>query len=141
MLELREFVPEDAEAICPDAVDETLRGDPDYWRNWAKINAERGPGYTAFYEGRPIGAAGIRLLDDNAACPWLVMTVEAASHKKMVMRTIRTMLKILIDEFGIKKLVTDSRKGFEASQRLLEHLGFRKMTIETDTQYFYSMEF
>jgi RimJ/RimL family protein N-acetyltransferase len=140
MLELQEFVAEDAARICPYAVDERIRNDEEYWRKWAKTNAESGPGYTAFYEGRPIGAAGIRLLDDGAGCPWLVMTREATRHKKDVIRSLRIMLRILVKDYKLKKLVTDSRKGFAASQRFLEHLGFKR-TSETDNHYFYSLEF
>ena len=144
LLPLREFKANDADLLCPTAVDSSLFDSEEQWRESAKVNAAAGPAYTALYKGRPIASAGIRLVEnkdgDIIGWPWVVFSPTVEKCKRSVFETTLVMLKVLIDEYGLKRLVTDSRKGFEKSQRLLEHLGFKRVEEETDTHYYYVME-
>lgn len=140
MFRIRPFEEKDAELLCPTAVDDNLHGNEQHWKKWAKLNKEAGPAYTALYEGRPIIAGGIRLLENNMGWVWTVFSPLAKQHKLTAFRSVKTMISILMDEFKFTSLVTESRKGFDASQRLLEHLGFKRMEEETAVFYFYKLE-
>jgi len=137
MLDIKPFKKEDAELICKDAVDDSLHNNEEYWQKWAAINEVAGPGFTGYYKGELVGAAGINITDDGVGRVWLVMKSTAAKYKFSIIKTLRLMLPILMKNFNVKSVIADSRKGFIQSQRLLEHLKFIKMDVEDDTNYFY----
>lgn len=139
MLEIEQFKPEHAELLCPTAIDDVLRSPDVDWRRQAEINAEGGPAYTGFYKDEIIGACGIRLLEDGGGWVWAIVSPSVKHCKKAAMRSILLMMRILIKKFELKYLITNSRKGFAASQRFLEHFGFERMKEETETYYSYKM--
>jgi len=140
-LDIRMFESSDADVLCPTAVDETLHNETDKWKQWAIVNAQAGPAYTAVNEaGELIGAAGIRLVRTGVGNVWAVFSPKVRDYKKDVLRWLKTMLPIIMEEFDLKKLRTDSRKGFAASQRFLKHIGFRCLRKETESSYFYILE-
>lgn len=141
MLDIRMFESSDADILCPDAIDKSLQKNEVLWKAWAKVNARSGPAYTAVTDtGELIAAAGIRLVREGVGNVWMVMSPKVSGYKKAVLRWLKTMIPIIMEEFGLKKLRTDSRKGFAASQRLLEHIGFKRLRKETKTNYFYILE-
>lgn len=140
MFKIRPFEEKDAAILCPTAIDNILHNNEPHWKKWAKKNKKAGPAYTALYNGKPILAGGIRLLENNIGWVWLVLSPSIRQCKLTALRSIKTMMSILIDEFEFVSLVTESRKGFDASQRLLEHLGFKRMKEETAIFYFYKLE-
>ena len=139
MLRLRKFEPSDIEELRPTAIDRSLLGQVKYCKKWAKANAESGPAYTAFKDGQMIGSAGIRLLNSNEGLLWAVFSTKMEKCVKTTMRSSRELLAVLIEEFDLKTLHAESRKGFAASQRMLEHLGFVKTNKETKTHYYYQL--
>jgi hypothetical protein len=133
MLKIRPYKASDGEMLCLSAVDETAVAD----HSWAAVNETLGPGYTGTHKGQIVCAAGIRLVRKGVGDAWLVMSHEAAKNKKATFRTVKTMLEILIEEFDLVRVRATSRIGFPASQRLLEHLGFKRMRTMTTGYYFY----
>jgi hypothetical protein len=142
LLPIRKYRPEDSEYLCPRAI-EMLLHNTDSWREWAKLNAVTGPAYTCEIDGKPVVSAGVRILKaDNGEMvgwPWFVMNEDARKYRFSLFRMTKHILLMLAREFNLSRLVTDSQKGFDASQRLLEHLGFRRLPNETKIQYFYEM--
>jgi len=139
MLRLRKFKPSDIEKLRPVAIDHSLLGQVKYCKKWAKANAKSGPAYTGFKDGQMVGAAGIRLLNSNEGLLWAVFSTRMKECVKTTMRSSRELLTILVEEFGLKVLHAESRKGFTASQRMLKHLGFVKTDKETKTHYYYQL--
>jgi len=144
MWRIRQFEAEDADLLCPVAVSSEFHNNPALWKKWAQACIKFGPAYTALHDGKVIAAAGIRILKDkdgdDVGWVWTVFHPGIKKCKKSAFRSMITLLWILVEKFELKRLVTDSRKGFEASQRLLEHLGFTRLKTETDTHYYYSLE-
>ena len=144
MWDMREFRVEDADLLCPVAVDSQFHGNPALWKKWAKVVAEAGPAYTALHEGKVICSAGIRIMQDkngdDVGWVWTIIHPNIKRCKKTAFRSMVTMLWILVEKFKLKRLMTDSHKSFAASQRLLEHLGFTRLKAETETHYYYSLE-
>lgn len=143
MIKIRKFKAEDAEVLCPSAVDASLHGPPggpvyEYWRVWARINAVAGPAYTGYDEsGQVLGAAGIRIVREGVGNVWAVFSPDIRNCKTGIYRALKRMMQILIKDFEFIKLRTDSRKGFEVSQRFLEHLGFKRLRREKEDRYYY----
>lgn len=138
MIELVEFKAEHAELLCPNAVDETLRHTPpEIWRQMAAYNEVSGMGFTGFYNGKPVGAAGVRHVREGVGNMWAVIAQDALCAKS-IFRAVRDMLAIIADVRGYRRLRSESRIGFAESQRLLEHLGFvRRRVIMNGTHYYY----
>ena len=142
LFELRQFKKEDALLIRDDAVDESVHGDSTV-KEWSDYNKKTGPAYTAVLYGRPIGCAGIRIMTtsdgENIGWVWAMFSKEAAQYPVSMFSTVKRMIGILIKDFELSRLVTDSRIGFDKSQRLIEHLGFKKTDRQTDTHYYYEL--
>jgi RimJ/RimL family protein N-acetyltransferase len=139
-LRIEQFTLEHGKLLYRTAIDDALRRPGVDWQKWVELNIKSGPGYTGFYKDKIIGACGIRLLNDGGGWAWAIISPAVRQHKKAAMRSILVMTKILVKKFELKYLITNSRKGFAASQRLLEHLGFKRTEKETDTQYYYRLE-
>jgi RimJ/RimL family protein N-acetyltransferase len=139
MIYIRPYDPKDAEAICPNAIDDSLCNDEDYWRAWARANAVCGPAYTGLIGDEIVGVAGIRNTGDDRAWVWAAFSPRIQKCKKDACRSMKIFLKTMMEEFQIKEVWAESRKGFRASQRLLEHLGFENAGHETDTHYHYML--
>jgi RimJ/RimL family protein N-acetyltransferase len=133
MIKIRKFSLEDAEILCPKAFEKGMSDGE--WREGAEINLKSGPAFTGILDDKVIGSAGIRL-DGNKGYVWAVFSEKVKDNKMKVFRSIKVMMDILVAQFNLKELWADSKKGFIESQRLLEHLGFRK-ELETETHYLY----
>lgn len=143
MLKIRQFEVKDALTLCPVAVDDSLHNKADCWKVGAEENLAAGPAYTALYKNEPVASGGMRLLKDdkgNVGWVWLLVSRKAKKCPVSVLMSMHRMLAILIKDFKPKKIISESRKGFELSQRLLEHLGFKRMEKETKTHYLYVKE-
>lgn len=138
MIKIRRFRAEDAEVLCPDAIDISLHATGTYWRVWAKVNEITGPAYTGYDEsGQLLGAAGIHMVRPGVGNVWAVFSPDIKNCKAGIYRALKRMMQILIKDFEFTKLRTDSRKGFAVSQRFLEHLGFKRLRRETEDKYYY----
>ena len=137
MLDLTLFKPEDLDFLIDDPVE---RGIEDA-KGWAEFNAIAGPAYTGSTDGKIIAAAGIRNRRNGAGELWMILRTDAVQYKKSLLRSIITMLDILIKDGDYKYLFAPSKIGFPASQRVLEHIGFiQKRIIMQGTHYYYKRE-
>jgi len=86
-----------------------------------------------------LGCAGIRMIRPGVGEVWAVFSNKINTHRKELFRAVRDMLNILIEDFSpeFTKLRASSRIGFEASQRLLEHLGFERARRRWNGHYIY----
>jgi hypothetical protein len=137
MLEIRRFEIDDFKELAKNATDKTvIEADEKTLLENAVINKNYGPAFTGLYDGKPICAGGILLRKGNSGRPWLLFTKEAAAHKKTVLRSLKKILDILVETNGLKKLFTELRIGLPESQRLLEHLGFKKQRRGFNNDYY-----
>ena len=141
LLPVRKYRPEDTELLCRQAVEQFPEA-ADFVEQ-GKFNASVGPAETIEINGKPVVSAGIRIIKTDAGemigWPWFVVSALAGKYKLSILQTIKSRLYESMKDFGLSRAITDSRKGFEQSQMLLRHLGFKKMEKETDTHYFYEL--
>lgn len=139
MIEFRLFEIDDIKELTMTAIDKSVRCTQECdLLKYARMNKQSGPAFTGIYNGRPICAAGINLRKNNSGHLWSIFTRSAQIHKKSVFKSLKLMFDLVIKNNALKKIVTESRKGFTESQTLIEHLGFEKQRRSfSDDYYFY----
>lgn len=139
LLHLKPFEIEDALDIAREAVEPNLDG---HIEQGAAFNKAHGPAMTAYLpNGQRLAAAGVLLHRNGSGTVWFIGKKAIRQHKLSVLTTLKKMIEIWSLEMGITRLRTHSEIGFPESQRLLEHLGFKRLrTIMKNTHYFYRME-
>lgn len=130
MIEVREFRVGDAEGLYENCIDDIVSKVPEILLRKEAEREEKSCAFTGLIDGEIIGAAGIFIRRENVGDVWLLVSKKVQRHKLSSFRCLKRMLGILIDKFELKKLRSESRKGFTESQRLLEHLGFIKQRRE-----------
>ena len=123
---IRQFEIEDADYLCPRAIDTSIRNRPDYWKKWAAVNLESGPCYVGLLDDVPVIAAGLRIYEDHTGWVWAVFTYGIKKDLRVVLRAMKRFLGIWFEEFNLKELKVISRIKFPQSQTLLKHVGFTK---------------
>jgi len=139
MIEFRLFEVDDIKELSKTAIDRVVvESDEDTLLKYAYINKITGPAFTGLIDDKPVCAAGLHLRKGNTGHLWSVFTKQAVRHKKEMLESLKTMLDIVIEENDIRKVVTESRIDFPASQTLIEHLNFirQRRTFNND-YYFY----
>lgn len=137
MLKIIPFKAEHAKHLCPNAIDNEAHE----MENMGEFYEMCDAAYTGMSEDEKIVCAfGIVLKKDGVADVWSIFNQQIKTCKKSMFRTLVTMLDILIETFDLKKLRSQSRIGFKESQRLLEHLGFKRQRRNTidGRNYFYA---
>lgn len=85
----------------------------------------RGPAYTATYDGRVIGCAGIVVNWIGFGVAWLVMTPEGRrEHPLVAARLLRRLLPEAAR--GLRRLEADVLEGWQEGERLMAWLRFEK---------------
>ena len=137
MLKLIPFEAEHAKELCPDAID----SDAHEMESMGEFYELCDAAYTGMSaDGKIVCAFGIVIKKDGVADVWSIFTQQSKKCPKSVFKTLVTMLDILIETFGLKKLRSQSRIGFQESQQLLEHLGFKRQrrNMINGKNYFYA---
>jgi len=132
------------------APDPAVRGRREHWRQWVEYHLRTGPVLCAYYGDKLVGAGGCDIKRPGVGTPWVVLngeidilpngkfpTAEAVKYLETAIGNLRTMMGLVCESYGLKKLHTDSYKDFPASQRLLKILGFRRLRRQTKERYFY----
>lgn len=120
---LREFTPDDAQILKERAINPVSND----WHVWAQHFHLLGPAYIGYYRGELLGAIGIAIKDPGKGTVWAVFTPAVRKYPKAILYCIRDMMRIMMKICGLTKLRAYSDAGFEASQNLLEHAGFRQV--------------
>jgi hypothetical protein len=85
----------------------------------------KGPAYTATFDGRVLGCAGVVVNWIGFGVAWLVMTPEGREdHPLVAARLLRRLLPETTR--GLRRLEADVLEGWEAGERLMRWLGFEK---------------
>lgn len=138
MLMFRLFEIDDIKELASNAIDKAVtNADEETLLKYAKYNKDNGSAFTGLLNDRIICAAGIHRRHGTSGHLWSVFTKSAIIHKKTVFKSIKLMFDIVIKEHGFKNVITESRKGFTESQRLLEHLGFEKQRRSFNDDYLF----
>ena len=128
------FKAEHAEHLCMNAVDSSLgEHNREQWRAWAKYNEKAGMAFTGMENGVPVWAAGIRYVREGVVNMWAVFAQDAP---KSIYRALSAMLPIGASRGAYRKLRSESRIGFDASQRILEHLGFKRQRRNANPDHY-----
>lgn len=152
-IELRIARLEDIEQLCRTAADPDVRTNWPHWKKWAQYNLATGPAYSAFFQGKLVGAGGLHLVRKGIANAWAVIdrqfellpkgcvpSSESLAYLERVLWCFKEMIRNLCEEFEIRRIRSFSRKGFSGSQRLLKHLGFVRMSREKEDRYYYVLK-
>ncbi len=139
MIAVRLFTLEDAELLCPKATEYKHWKGGD-WRAWAEDSIKDGPAYVGLLDGSPIMAGGVSVIDEGRGWVWAIFSKEIKKHKKDVLRCVKDMLDLIMSHHNLSELWALSNKNFAPSQRLLRHLGFKKMGEADDDNYTYMLK-
>lgn len=96
-----------------------------------------GVAFTGLLNGKIICVAGLRLKRQGIGHIWSMFSKDTLKFKITVFRSIKSMLDCVIKSFEIHKIQSESRKGFDQSQRLLEHLGFIRQRRDMNKDYYF----
>lgn len=81
--------------------------------------------FTALYEGRVLGCAGIVVSWQGFGVAWMVLTPEARQrHGFDLFWMLRARFRALIKELGLRRLEADVLAGWEQGERMMRLLGF-----------------
>jgi len=131
-IETRKTRLSDIHALYRGAVDKSIHDDEELFKDWAITNVQRSTAFTCLHNGEPLACAGIRFLPPapviNAEV-WAVFSVKAKKYIRYILRDLKEELNIFVNKYKVENVYADSRIGFPKSQRLLEHLGFKKLDI------------
>jgi hypothetical protein len=145
MIKLRVAHLEDLILLAENSMDETLRNcGRERIMEWAKLNMDWGPAYAAEYNGKLIAAAGVMLTRPGLGDIWIVVDKDvehSCSFWKEALRAMRDMPEIIAEKYGLKKIRSRSRIGFNASQIMLNHIGFERQRRATKEFYLYIRRF
>lgn len=133
-IEIREFVVGDGDILVPVAIDRSV----EKWRDWAAKVQAGGCAFTGLMKGEVCCAAGIKDEGSGKGTAWAIFSEDCKRYPRAVYRAVRTMLKVCCEEYGFTAVRSQSKVGFGASQRFLEHLGFEKIrkTIKGEDYYY-----
>lgn len=129
---LREFTPDDAPILKERAINPVSKD----WDLWAQHFHLLGPAYVGYYRGELLGAIGICLKDPNKGTVWAVFTPAVQRYPKAILYCIKDMMRIMMKSCKLSHLRAYSQVGYAASQRLLEHVGFRQIRRFNDFYYY-----
>lgn len=138
MLKFEKSKPDDFLAIARNSTDDlndTLPDDLILKQGMNLINS--GVAFTGLLNGQIICIAGIQIKRQGVGHIWSMFSKETLKLKITVFRSIKIMLDCVIKNFEIHKIQSESRKGFEQSQRLLEHLGFVRQRRDMNKNYYF----
>jgi hypothetical protein len=139
MLKFRLFEIDDIKELAKNAIDKSITNvDDETLLKYARYHKDNGSAFTGLLNDRVVCAAGIHNRRANSGHLWSIFTKSAMIHKKTVFKSLKLMLDAVIKSNELKKIITESRKSFAESQRLIEHLGFEKQRHSfNDDYYFY----
>jgi RimJ/RimL family protein N-acetyltransferase len=128
LIPFKQFRADDLETLVPNAVDEETRNlDPKIWRSWGEYDEKISVGYTGCIDGKPVAAVGIRLIRPGIGTAWAYFTKEAAKHKLSVIKSMKLMLKYVLEACDFKRVRARVRVGNLMAERLVKHFGFKKV--------------
>ena len=136
MLKLILFKAEHAKHLCPNAIDSEAHGMEEIGKQHEMCDAA----YTGISpDGKILFAFGINIKKQGVADVWSIFTKQIKTCPKAVLRTLDTMLDILVETYKLKTFRSTSRIGFKESYRLLEHLKFKRQrrNMINGKYYFY----
>jgi hypothetical protein len=114
-------------AIRDKAVDIAVRDEPSAL--WAEVSIENGPAYTWLIDGKIAGVGGVRITHRSVGHVWAIFTEELLMHKFSGFRFLKATVEAMEETLNLRHLRTLSRRSFKESQRLLEHLNFRRVRL------------
>jgi len=128
LVPFRKFRASDLEILVPNSVDEEMRNiKPEIWRSWGKYDEFMSVAYTGCIENVPIVAVGIRFVRPGVGTAWAYFTRDAQRHKFSILRSIKLMMKYVLEACGFKKVRVSARLELPGADVLAKHLGFKKV--------------
>ena len=122
MFQILPFEPHHIKWIGPASHDwdtlQVLAANEDY----GKMLHRRGPGFTAFRDARPVGAAGLLFIWEGLAQVWAYLGMRGIGHQEF--RAMRNGLKLLMDEHRLRRVQTEVLTEHAAAHRMIQRLGF-----------------
>ena len=116
------------------------------FKTWAEANAH-GAAFTArrISDGKIIACAGVRILWPGCGEAWAIFCNEIHRHKIEIHKNITAYLKIIINDFKLRRIQAYVRADVPVAVDYIEHMGFeregllRKFGLDGEDQYIYAM--
>jgi len=144
LLPFREFKAEDLEVLIPNSIDPEMRETPDPNRKiWGEFLQKTSVAYTGCFEGIPIMAAGIRIVNPitKKGEAWTYFTREAQMVKFSVMRSYKLMFKYVLEACDFKTVRASVRIGLPGADTLVRHMGLKRVrTMINGTHDYYVLK-
>ncbi len=122
MFQILPFQPHHIKWIGPAAHDRETVGALVENPNYGKMLAAMGPGFTAFQNGKAIGAAGLLFIWEGLAQAWAYLGTRGIGHQEF--RAMRDGLKLLMEEHRLRRVQTEVLTEHAAAHRMIQRLGF-----------------
>lgn len=89
-------------------------------QNATLINCEA---YTYIFDGRPLFATGLKLLNEYTGEIWVIRTKYINQYKKEFVKKIQTLLNYIIEKYQLKRIQTVVNSDWT---KWIEFLGFER---------------
>lgn len=142
LLPFRKFRASDLEILMPNLIDKDTRdAEPKIWQSWGEYHERFSVGYTACIDNVPIAALGIRFVRPGVGDAWAYISKEAIKHRLSLLRSIKLMLKYILEACDFKRVRASVRLDLQGADVLAKHLGFKKVRrMICGTHDFYILE-
>lgn len=129
MIEFRQFRIEDAEILCPTAIDPAVHGS-DY-EKVSRWHIESGPHFTGTYQGEIVCAFFMHIRPGVGGL-WAVFSPNIRNCIRPFLECAREILEVVIEQHKLSRVRAFAHVGFGT---LLKHLGFKRTMRMWKDQY------
>lgn len=135
--EIRNATEADLESVKKDMLHEWKKSYPiDHIEGWAK---------SLYIYDELVAVGGVLKYWNGVGEAWLVLGKKSGEHKIEVVRKVRQMLWLAMDELKLWRIQATERRDFHKSVKMAEHLGFKleglmlKYTADKADAYLYAL--
>ena len=101
------------------------------WGNWKEIWRAPGTSFTLMIDSKPVGCAGVVMLNSELGEAWAVLGNVITQYKKSAFWALKKGLNKIIQESHLKVVQSFVELDFEEAEHILYHLGFVKGEIDS----------
>lgn len=95
----------------------------------ASNDYERHPAFTGRYRGQIVGAGGVMIPYPGVGEAWAIGTPLVYQHKMFFHRTVKRLLKMVVDQQNLRRIQVCVLSTYEQGQTWVEALGFSREAV------------
>ena len=94
------------------------------WPLWKYCWKSQGPAYTLLVNGKPIGCAGVLILENNIGEAWMVWSALMEEYAKSIYSSVKRMLNVIVKTYKLTGVQAFVDPEFKEGKTFMVHLGF-----------------